>query len=180
MNLESSLPQPTPTPPPIPSDHEEAQRVRRAHLNREASVRSVGTLYCVGGLALIALPFIGFFTSGHRPLPLQIGTSFAVCCIGILQFWTGTGLRKLKEWARKPTAVLSGLGLISFPIGTAINAYILYLVFSQKGTVVFTPEYRQVISSTPAIKYRTSIAVWILLGLLVFVLALLIFSGLRK
>jgi hypothetical protein len=176
MNLQSPLPPPL----PLTLDHEEAQRVRRVHLSREASVRSVGTLYCVGGLALIALPFIGFFNSAHRPVPAQIAVSVSLCCIGILQFWTGTGLRKLKEWARKPTAILSGLGLISFPIGTAINAYVLYLVFSRKGTMVFTPEYRQVISSTPDIKYRTSIVVWVLLGLLVLVLALIVLGALLK
>jgi hypothetical protein len=176
MNLQSPLPPPL----PIILDHEEAQRVRRVHLNREASVRSVGTLYCVGGLALMALPFIGLFNSAHRPVPAQIAVSVALCCIGILQFWTGTGLRKLKEWARKPTAILSGLGLIGFPIGTAINAYVLYLVFSRKGTMVFTPEYRQVIFSTPDIKYRTSIVVWVFLGLLVLVLALIVLGVLLK
>lgn len=176
MNLQSPLPPPL----PIILDHEEAQRVRRAHLSREASVRSVGTLYCVGGLALMALPFIGFFTSAHRLLPAQIALLVALCCIGILQFWTGTGLRKLNEWARKPTAILSGLGLINFPIGTVINAYILYLVFSQKGTMVFTPEYHQIISFTPDIKYRTSIVVWVLLGLLVLILALFVLGAILK
>jgi hypothetical protein len=177
MNVEPSL-----TPPPIPivTDHQEAQRVRRAHLSREASVQSVGTLYCVGGVALMALPLIGFFNSAHRLGPAQIAVSVALACIGILQFWTGTGLRKLKEWARKPTAVLSGLGLINFPIGTLINAYVLYLVFSQKGTTVFSPEYRNVISSTPDIKYRTSVIVWILLGVLVLLLMLIVLAAVLK
>jgi hypothetical protein len=67
--------------------------------------------------------------------------------------------------------VLSGLGLLGFPIGTAINAYILYLFLSKKGRTIFAPEYQAVIAATPEVKYRTSILVWIFLALLVALLA---------
>src|SRR4030095_8127226 len=87
------------------------------------------------------------------------------------QLWVGTGLRRLRRWARIPTGILSGIGLLGFPIGTIINGYILYLIFSQKGKVVFSDEYRAVIEQTPHIKYRTSIVVWIVLGLLLLLIA---------
>jgi hypothetical protein len=86
----------------------------------------------------------------------------------------GTGLRRLKRWARIPVGILSGIGLIGFPLGTIINAYILYLVFGKKGVTVFSDEYRLVIEQTPHIKYKTSIVVWIFLGLVL----LLIVAGL--
>jgi hypothetical protein len=58
------------------------------------------------------------------------------------------------------------------PIGTLINAYILYLVFSRKGRTILSEDYQQVIAATPHIKYKTSIIVWIFLGLLVALLAI--------
>jgi hypothetical protein len=45
--------------------------------------------------------------------------------------------------------VLSGIGLLGFPIGTLINGYILYLFLSKKGRTVFAPEYQEVIEATP-------------------------------
>jgi len=90
---------------------------------------------------------------------------------GAGQFWVGTGLRRLKKWTRIPTGILSGIGLFGFPLGTIINGYILFLIFSQKGKVVFSDEYRAVIEQTPHIKYRTSIVVWIVLGLVLLLIA---------
>jgi hypothetical protein len=66
------------------------------------------------------------------------------------------------------------LGLIGFPIGTLISVYFLYLLLSQKGAYVFSPEYAQVIAATPHIQYKTSIVVWIFLGLLLVVIFLAI------
>jgi hypothetical protein len=57
-----------------------------------------------------------------------------------------------------------------------INGYILYLVFSQKGKTVFSDEYQAVIQQTPHIKYRTSIIIWILLGLVALLLAIGLFA----
>ena len=78
----------------------------------------------------------------------------------------------MKKSARVPTGILSGIGLLGFPLGTIINGYILYLVFSQKGTTVFSDEYHAVIAQTPHIKYRTSIVVWILVGLVLLLIAI--------
>jgi hypothetical protein len=79
--------------------------------------------------------------------------------------------------------VLSEVGLLGFPIGTLINGYILYLLLSKKGRKVFSDEYRQIVSLTPHIKYRTSIVVCILLGLIVLMVAAAIlftvFGGVR-
>jgi hypothetical protein len=63
--------------------------------------------------------------------------------------------------------VLSALGLLGFPIGTLVNAYILYLYLSKKGRTIFAPEYKDVIAATPHVKYRTSIVVWVFLALVV-------------
>jgi len=90
-------------------------------------------------------------------------------------------VRGLTHWGRVVGCVVSGLGLLAFPIGTVINAYILYLFLSKKGRTVFSPQYKDVIAATPHVKYRTSIIVWIflalVLGLIVLGIAMPYFSG---
>jgi hypothetical protein len=152
-----------------------AESIRKEHIKHEASTRSVGTLYYLGAGALFFISVAGlFFPSdagfGQGGIVATIFLLFLAVCQAVV----GTGVRGLKKWARIPSGILSGFGLIGFPIGTIINAYILYLLFSRKGRMVFSDEYKNVIEQTPHIKYRTSIVIWILLGLVVFGLALAI------
>lgn len=147
--------------------------IRKEHIKHEASVTSIGILYYLGGTAMTVLGLFGMFAGGGE----AIITSAVMLALGIGQFWVGTGLRRLKKWARIPTGILSGIGLLAFPIGTLINAYILYLIFSRKGKMVFSDDYRAVIEQTPHIKYRTSILVWIVLGLLLLIIAFGIFGA---
>ena len=153
-----------------------AEQIRREHIKHEASVKSVGFLYFLAAAFLILIGGLGVVSPGSGGV---LAVVFVV--IGAVQIWVGVGLRKLKPWARTPTGILSGLGLILFPIGTLINAYVLYLVFSNKGRMVFSEEYQQVIEQTPHIKYKTSVLVWIVLivlvALLVFGLAAALVAG---
>ncbi len=155
----------------------EAVEIRTKHINHEAGVKSIGTLYYLGAIGVIVAGFAGLFT-GAVLFPGfgkdgMAGMIFAVflLALGGLQFWLARGLRGLKSWARIPTGVLAVLGLLGFPFGTLINAYILYLLFSKKGNMVFSDEYQGVIAATPEIKAKTSIIVWIFLGLLVLLVA---------
>ncbi len=152
-----------------------AEEMRKAHIKHEASVTSVGILYYLSGAGLffiglgVVIPsFAGKSSTESIAVTALIGLGFLAFSVG--QICVGTGLRRLRKWARVPTGILSGFGLIGFPIGTLINAYILYLVFSQKGTTVFSDEYQAVIQQTPHIKYRTSAVVWIILGLVVLLI----------
>jgi hypothetical protein len=99
-----------------------------------------------------------------------IGVVAFMLVLSAVQLWTANGLRRLQHWARIPSGILSGFGLLGFPIGTLINGYILYLLFSEKGKMVFSPAYQEVIRQTPQIKYKTSIVVWIFLGLILLLL----------
>jgi hypothetical protein len=153
-----------------------AEAMRNEHLKHEASVKSIGLLYYLGGIALL-LVGIGMLLSlgargGGAEFLAAITMSAVLFILGAGQIWVGVGLRRLRKWARIPTGILSCLGLLGFPLGTIINAYILYLVFSQKGKTVFSEEYQIVIEQTPHIKYRTSIIVWILLALVLALIAL--------
>lgn len=157
----------------------EYERIRKEHIKHEASVKSVGFLYFLGAGFLALMGVIALLattgTSANRP---EFGMTMGVMFIAVagVQVWAGFGLRQLKSWARIPAGVLSGLGLLAFPLGTLINGYILYLLFCKKGTMVFSEQYQQVIAETPHIKYRTSIVVWVLVGLLVVLLAIIMFA----
>jgi hypothetical protein len=86
--------------------------------------------------------------------------------LGALSIFVGRGIRALRPWARTTAIVLSCIGLLGFPVGTVIHGYILYLLLSQKGKRIFEPDYPEIVAATPDIKYRTSVVVWIVLGLL--------------
>lgn len=145
-----------------------AEETRNLYLKHEASVKSIGVLYYIGGVALICAGIAVFIAglAGDSGVGSIIG-SVLLLALGGGQIWVATGLRRLQAWARIPTAILAALGLLGFPIGTIINGYILYLICSQKGATVFSPEYQEVMRQTPHIKYRTSLVVWIFLGLIV-------------
>jgi hypothetical protein len=155
-----------------------AEQIRNDNLKHEASVKSIGFLYFFSATFLLLASFgMGISAASDSRGALASGL-LAVVFFGIaaILVWVGIGLRRLRPWARIPSGILSGLGLLGFPLGTLINGYILYLLFSAKGKMVFSPEYQRVIAETPHIKYRTSIVIWILLGLLLLFVGLAMFG----
>ena len=146
----------------------EAEAIRKAHISTEASVKAVGLLYYLGTIGL-GIGAIGSLIGARDGVSLGIGVG--MLAIGALFGFVGYGIRGLKNWARITGIVLAALGLLNFPVGTLINAYILYLFLSKKGRMVFSPEYQDIIAATPEVKYRTSILVWIFLGILVLLFA---------
>lgn len=152
--------------------------IRRAHINHESSVKSVGGLYTLfGGLMLLPV-FIGILESFTRVAHGNDAASLVMTlliAVGVLVL--GTSVRRLKPWARIAMAVVSGLlGAVSlltvvFPL---LNLYVLWLMLSAKGRMVFSPTYQQIILLTPDVKPRTSVVSWFLLCLLIlFVIAML-------
>jgi len=151
-----------------------AEAIRREHINHEASIKAVGILYYLGG-TLITVGAIA--TAAGAPDPAGIAVVALVGLVGVAQFFAGWGVRALRPWGRIVGCVLSGIGLLGFPIGTLINGYILYLFLSKKGRTIFAPEYQAVIAATPHVKYRTSILVWIFLGLVVLLIGFVVFGA---
>ncbi len=165
----SENPYATPTNLDIPVHPEsEAEAVRKEHIGTEASIKSIGILYWLAaiGMGLVSVLMLSTGEGQERAL----GALFLV--IAIVYLMTGSAIRRFKPWSRVVTGILSGIGLIGFPVGTLINGYILYLIFGKKGKVVFTESYQEVIAATPHIKYQTSKWVWIVLGVIVLVIAL--------
>ena len=153
-----------------PSANAEAEAIRRNHINTEATIKSVGTLYCFSAIVVILACGAGLINTS--PAPDSIGKGFLVVLLllALFQGRVGMGLRRLEPWTRIATIVLSLIGLLAWPIGTLINIYILLKVAGKKGGVVFSPEYRDVIAATPHIKRKTSIVSMILLAVLILVL----------
>lgn len=150
-----------------------AEQIRKVHLCREVYVKSVGTLYFVAGgffvLGGLGLAFVPPQAAARRAGPLLwlVVVGFAALLIA-----TGAGLRQLRPWSRVASGILAGIGLVSnFPAGTLINGCILYLLFSKKGSTVFSEPYQRVIAATPHVKYRTPLYVWILLGIFLLLVA---------
>lgn len=162
----------------LPANNAEA--LRRAYIGREASVRSVGLLYYLGGASLgfvgivLLMRYLG--GNGREPISDMVtGVSFVI--LSVLQFVGGSALRHLRPWSRILVGIVSGFGALGFPIGTLINAYILYLVFSPKGAMLFTLEYQVAIAQTPHIRYRTSVGVWIALGIILLLIVAAVVAG---
>ncbi len=147
----------------------EAEAIRSEHLGHEASLKAVGLLYLLGGAlnALGAVSMLVAAAAGGKSdgrdgiilLTLFLGLMSA------LALWAGWGLRTLKPKGRTPALLVSGLGLLAFPVGTVINGYILWLLLSKKGSFILSPDYAAIIAATPHLKYRTPVWIWVLLGL---------------
>jgi hypothetical protein len=163
------------------------EAVRNQYLSHEASIKSIGLLYVLGGVIGLILGCVylamgvGAISMPDGPeaqmaagVILGLGVFFII--FSLLQLYGAISIRKLENVGRIIVTIFSVIGLLGIPIGTLISAYILYLLWSAKGKFIFTPEYRRVVEATPHIKYKTSIVVWILLGLLLLIIALALMS----
>jgi len=154
-----------------------AEAIRFEHIKRETSIRSIGLLYYLSGVVM-TLAAIGLFVAAVDGSPIvwvwALGPAYLL--FGVLSIFLARGLRKLQRWARTTTLVMAGIGLLAFPVGTLLNGYILYLLLSQQGKRIFEPDYAQIVADTPHVKYRTSIVVWIALGILVLAIVALLAS----
>ena len=90
--------------------------------------------------------------------------------ISIVQLLGGRAMQTLNPRGKVLAIIISAIGLLGFPCGTLISAYLLYLLLSAKGEMVFSDRYKEIIQATPHIKYKTSIIVWIFLFLLIAVI----------
>ncbi len=148
------------------------EAIRQEHINTEATIKSVGVLYYLGAFLLIVAGIPNFLSqtspSGVTVTPIGIGILLVVLGLGF--GFVGRGLRGLQSWARIPTIIFACFGLLGFPLGTLINAYILVKVCGKQGSFVMTPEYQRIIEATPHIKRKSSILAMVLLAILIIVL----------
>lgn len=163
----------------VPAGVTDAEFIRRKHLSHEASIQSVGFLYMFGAFFSIlygaGIMAGGMFVTaqqnaGVSEILILLVVGFLVFAVGCVQGYAGWCMRKLNPAGKIPAVIVACFGLLGIPIGTLISIYILYLLLSEKGRVVFSPEYRAVIQATPHIRYKTSIIVWVFLIALVLLI----------
>lgn len=144
----------------------EAQR--QALIRHETQLKSVGALYYLGGVVMLGST-LALLGSGAERLETGV-LGMLMALFGLLYLAMGYGFRRVRSWVRVPGAILAVLSLLSFPVGTLIGAWILYLMFSAKGRQVLAPEYQQVIAATPQVRFQRSIGDWIALILILLLL----------
>ncbi len=183
-------------PPGESDDLVQAEVIRRKYLNHEASVKSIGSLHYLGALFVVLVCGMFLFDGRFRNRQPAMGPYQRAGAILYFGFLTalnvvmGIGLTGLKPWARWTEVVLTTLSLLvalflaSHPgahspipglllLQAVIPAFILYLLLSQKGSMVFSPEYTAIIERTPHIRYQTSC---ILKGCLIVFVAMVVFA----
>lgn len=143
-----------------------SEDIRQKYLKHEAAIRSVGVLYFLSMGAFVLYTVLLCLDNGYPP-----GTRLVLGCVfisfAVLCYVFGVGFRNVSAWVKIPGCIIAIIGLSMFPIWTIVNAYVLYLILSKKGRMVFSNEYALVIKHTPEIKHKTSFIVWVMLGLLV-------------
>ena len=144
-----------------------AEEVRRQHLGQEAQIKSIGSLYYLGAIVSIIGVAVALIGKPLRFAP-EVVAGIAVTALFIpIQFFVGYGLTHLRNWARIVALVFAFLGLLAFPVGTVICVIVIILLLLKKNTMIFSPEYKEIIAATPHIKRKISI---------VFKIALVIFA----
>ncbi len=174
-------------------DLSQAEIIRKSHLSHEANLQSFGCLYTLGGIlgiigSLFYVAMGVFILAGGLPAqpanqnapvpntnPAAAGLVVALLglvflAISIVQLLGGRAMQTLNPRGKVLAIIISAIGLLGFPCGTLISAYLLYLLLSAKGEMVFSDHYKEIIQATPHIKYKTSIIVWIFLFLLIAVI----------
>jgi len=129
--------------------------VREAHLKHETQLRSVGLLYFLGAFILLVMAIPFFFALPEASSPAADDLTMSVFFIllplvaGAVFCAVGYGFRTLRPWVRIPGTAFGLVGLMQFPLGTLINAYVLYLMYCPKGRTVLSPDYARVRAATP-------------------------------
>jgi hypothetical protein len=163
------------------------------------SLHYLGVALGVMGLAVIifrGLSRKGEIDEGMNSAPF-VGAVLYFLVIVSINLVMGIGLTGLKPWARWTEVILTSILLLIYLLAavgavaltqgravgpaetsgmlvmSAILSYILYLLLSKKGSMVFSPEYRLIIERTPYIKYRTS---WIVKGCLIVLVVVIGFG----
>ena len=157
-----------------PADSE-VETIRLTHLGHEAAIKSIGLLYYFSAFAVMLSAAAYAMQISIEPIAVNFTFALGLLGLGIFQFWIAVQVRRLRSSARIPIIIFSIIGLMGFPIGTVISAYILYVILCKKGRYILSEEYAEIVRATPDIKHHTSIVIWLLLiFFLMFIAAVMI------
>ncbi|MBL9133031.1 MAG: hypothetical protein JNG86_17610 [Verrucomicrobiaceae bacterium] len=151
---------------------------RRAHVGHELSIQGIGCLFVGIGLPLL----IGAGISFANQLIAGNGQETSIGLWGLLFatfiFWSGTGLQRLLFVHAVAASLVVFAALFAFiPAAwrdakflpfVLLPAYMLWLILGRRGRRVLSPDYRELIESTPQVRQLSSpwlVAILILLCL---------------
>lgn len=166
----------------------EAVAIREAHIGHERQLKSVGLLFGLGAFALItsaAILALNPTPSGpsedvYAIVEYEPGYIALLLVVGLGCTLVAWGYATLTPWIRFVGTPISMLGLLAIPVGTLIHAYILYLIWCEKGRRVLAPDYAAIIRATPQVRYKRTVGDWIALALLLLLVvglvAMLLFA----
>jgi hypothetical protein len=140
----------------------QAERVRHQHLNREAAIQAIGLLWYLGGGFQCLSSVVGAGVLFIYPTIDSSASVFlaGVFSIGLVSIAIAHWLRHFFSGGRLSIGVLSAFAMLGFPFLALVNAYVLYLLFSRKGAMVFSSEYQEIMRQTPHMKYGTAVVIW--------------------
>lgn len=115
----------------------------RKHVNTIGVIYIVfGCLYALGGILFIAgMNSLGDFTGDEvaegvlNVSGVTVGVILFI--LAALQIAAGVGLKKYENWARILTIIVSFLILFSFPFGTILGVYALWVLFRKDAQMLF-------------------------------------------
>jgi hypothetical protein len=97
----------------------------------------------IGMFVFLLLTGIGVATGEREAMAIlgAVGTAVGLLLIvlGIPGLVAGAGLLARKSWARILALVVGILGLVNFPIGTAIGLYAIFVLMQDAATEYFAP-----------------------------------------
>lgn len=128
--------------------------IRKEHLNTEATIKTAGWLYYLVALFLLKIALAPILDADSPQGRLNIPFCLTIALLATAYAVVGTGLLRLKPWARIPAFFCSTLGLIATLLGTVINVLIIVNLARKKGKFVMSPEYQEIIAATPHVKRR--------------------------
>ncbi|TWT78543.1 hypothetical protein Pla123a_13360 [Posidoniimonas polymericola] len=165
-----------------------ADAVRRAHLQHESAVRSLGTLYLLLAIAATMLTVVvgGFMASewGSRTAPASntfVTLGIASYLLTPVVLWgLAIGLHGLRgEPTRLAANGLHAVGLVVSlytlnPIFAIHFGYALWQLTGKRAKFLFSRHYREVIAATPYLKPSTSTEVKIVAFLLLLMVGFIV------
>ena len=116
----------------------------------ESHVKAVGIIHIAFSVLgiILALVFFSLLNLVARIPDIEKEAAQIIQTVGMILPWFfivfslpgivgGIGLLKLQGWARILVLILSFLGLLNFPIGTAVGIYSIWVLFDKRTEKIF-------------------------------------------
>ncbi len=162
----------------------DANSIRKFHLPHESAIKGFALLYAIASgfyilcavAAVIATVYV--LATGLNGAAAVAALIYAIgyFVVGLLIGFVASGLYKLNDVGRIGGAIFAVLSLCAIPLGTILGAYLLYLLFSEKGNVIFSSTYRSVVKQTRDIRPYTPVFVWVVFALIALSILILAFA----